>query len=78
MYIEKNTYDKNYPYTIFGNWDDKIFCSREDLIALKREIDRVLDQPRQPQPRVATCGNIGGQMVQRMIEAYEGKMRGKK
>lgn len=28
-----------------------------------------------PTPRVATCGNIGGQMVRRMIEAYEGKRR---
>jgi hypothetical protein len=75
MHIEKNTYDKNYPYTIFGDWGEELFCDREGLIALKREIDRVLDQPSQPQPRVATCGNIGGQMVQRMIEAYEGRRR---
>lgn len=28
-----------------------------------------------PTPRIATCGSIGGQMVQRMIEAYEGRRR---
>lgn len=75
MRIEKNSHDKNYPYTLIGDWGQEMSCSREDLIGLKHEIDRVLDQPRQPQPRVATCGNIGGLMVQRMIEAYEGKRR---
>lgn len=29
----------------------------------------------EPQPRIATCGNIGGQMVRKMIEAYEGKRK---
>ena len=28
-----------------------------------------------PTPRVATCGSIGGEMVRRMIDAYEGKRR---
>lgn len=28
-----------------------------------------------PTPRVATCGSIGGQMVRKMIEAYEGKRK---
>lgn len=49
-------------------------CSRAGLVELRKEIDRVLDEPK-PQPRVATCGNIGGQMARRMIEAYEGKRR---
>jgi hypothetical protein len=75
MRIEKNNYDKNYPYTIMGDWGEEIYCDRKGLIALKQEIDRVLDGPRQPQPRVATCGNIGGEMVRKMIEAYEGKRR---
>jgi hypothetical protein len=75
MRIEKDPHDKNYPYTLIGDWGQEMSCSREDLIGLKHEIDRVLDQPRQPQPRIATCGNIGGQMVQRMIEAYEGRLR---
>lgn len=75
MRIEKNSHDKNYPYTLIGDWGQKMSCSREDLIGLKHEIDQVLGQPREPQPRVATCGNIGGQMVRRMIEAYEGKRR---
>jgi hypothetical protein len=28
-----------------------------------------------PTPRVATCGSIGGQMVRKMIEEYEGRRR---
>ena len=28
-----------------------------------------------PTPRVATCGSIGGLMVRKMIEAYEGKRK---
>lgn len=28
-----------------------------------------------PTPRIATYGNIGGQMVRKMIEAYEGNKR---
>lgn len=73
MRIEKHSHDRDYPYTLIDDWGQKMSCSREDLIALKNEIDHVLDCPRQPQPRVATCGNIGGQMVRKMIEAYEGK-----
>ena len=30
--------------------------------------------PPRPTPRMPSCGNIGGQMVQRMINAYEGRM----
>lgn len=75
MHIEKHSHDKNYPYTLFGEWGQEMSCSREDLITLKGEIERVLDRPRQPQPRVADCGSIGGEMVRRMIAAYEGKMK---
>ena len=39
------------------------------------ETDRLYREAN-PTPRVATYGNIGGQMVQRMIEAYEGRRRG--
>lgn len=31
--------------------------------------------PPRPTPRVPSAGNIGGQMVQRMIDAYEGRMK---
>ena len=31
--------------------------------------------PPRPTPRVPSCGSIGGQMVQKMIEAYEGRMK---
>lgn len=48
MRIEKHPHDKNYPYTLIGDWGQEMSCSREDLIALKHEINRVLDQPRQP------------------------------
>ena len=75
MRIEKNCHDKNYPYTLIGGWEQKMSCSREDLIGLKYEIDQVLDQPREPQPRIASCGGIGGQKVHKMIEEYEGKRR---
>ena len=75
MRIEKHNHDKNYPYTLVGDWGQEMSCSREDLIALKHEIDRVLDQPREPQPRINGSVGIGGQMVRRMIEAYEGKRR---
>lgn len=49
-------------------------CSREDLVALKKEIDRVLNESRPP-VRIPSQGSIDGQMVRRMIEAYEGKRR---
>lgn len=75
MRIEKNSYDKNYPYTIIGDWEQEMSCNRKDLIELKSEIERVLDHPREPQPRINGSVGIGGQMVRRMIEAYEGKRR---
>ena len=75
MRIEKNNHDKNYPYTIIGDWEEEICCDRKGLIALKQEIDRVLDGPREPQPRINGSVGIGGLMVRRMIEAYEGKRR---
>ena len=78
MHIEKHNHDKNYPYTLIGDWGQEMSCSREDLITLKREIDRVLDKPREPQPRINNSGSIGGLMVSRMIEAYERKRRERK
>ena len=75
MRIEKNNHDKNYPYTLVGDWGEEIYCDRKGLIALKQEIDRVLDGPREPQPRISGSVGIGGQMVQRMIDAYEGRRR---
>lgn len=75
MRIEKNSHDKNYPYTLVGDWGQSMSCNREDLIGLKYEIEQILDHPRQPQPRVATCGSIGSQMVREMIEAYEGRRK---
>ena len=70
MYIEK-TNDRSFPYRINGSWEQSISCDREELIELKEEIDRVLDEPQEPQPRVLNYGSIGGQMVRKMIEYYE-------
>ena len=42
MRIEKNDYDKLYPYTIICEWFGQICCSKEDLIKLKKEIEKVL------------------------------------
>ena len=70
MYIEK-TNDHSFPYRINGSWEQSISCDREELIELKEEIDRVLDEPQEPQPRVLNYGSIGGQMVRKMIEYYE-------
>ena len=44
MRIEKNDYDKLYPYTIKGDWDDEVYCDEEGLRELKKEIEKVLDK----------------------------------
>ena len=44
MRIEKNEYDKLYPYTICGGWGDKVYCDEEDLKNLKKEIEKILDK----------------------------------
>ena len=44
MRIEKNEYDKLYPYTIHGGWDDKVYCDEEGLKELKKEIEKILDK----------------------------------
>lgn len=74
MYIEK-TNDHSFPYRINGSWEQSISCDREELIELKKEIDRVLDKPQEPQPRVANYGSVGGLMVRKMIEQYERNKR---
>ena len=42
MRIEYNEYDKGYPYTIYGGWGDKVYCSLEDLKKIKNEINKIL------------------------------------
>ena len=44
MRIEKNEYNKLYPYTICGGWGDKIYCDEENLKELKKEIEKILDK----------------------------------
>lgn len=72
MNIKKVSYNANYPYVIEGRWGQKMDCSREDLVALKKEIDRVLNESR-PSARIPSQGSIGGLMARKMIEAYGGK-----
>lgn len=42
MTIEKNTYDKNYPYTIRGPWGGTIYTDEDGLKELKKEIEKFL------------------------------------
>ena len=44
MRIEKNEYDKLYPYTIKGSWGDEVYCDEENLKELKKEIEKILDK----------------------------------
>jgi uncharacterized protein YbaP (TraB family) len=44
MKIEKNDYDAIYPYAIKDAWCGTIHCTEEDLIKLKKEIEKILDK----------------------------------
>ena len=44
MKIEKNDYDAIYPYAIKDVWCGTIHCTEEDLIKLKKEIEKILDK----------------------------------
>ena len=79
MTIKKISYDKNYPYIISNSWGQEMSCDKADLIELKKEIDRVLDNSHSPHGTIGVCntathGSIGGQMVRKMIEQYERNM----
>lgn len=43
-YLEKNTYDKTYPYTISDGWGGKCCMTEEDLKELQKEIEKALDK----------------------------------
>ena len=45
IYIEKNDYDKSYPYTLEGGWGGKICCSEEDLRRLVKDIEEIFEKP---------------------------------
>lgn len=82
MNIRKHPHDKNYPYIISNTWGQEMSCSKADLVELKKEIDRVLDNPHSPHGKIgvcntAICGSIGAQMVREMIEQYERNSNGK-
>ena len=41
IHIEKNTYDKSYPYTLGGAWGGNIYCDEEDLRKLQKELNKM-------------------------------------
>ena len=43
-YLEKNSYDKNYPYTISDGWGGKCCMTEEGLKILLKEIEKALDK----------------------------------
>ena len=43
-YLEKNTHDKSYPYTISDAWGGKCYMTEEGLKALQKEIEKALDK----------------------------------
>jgi hypothetical protein len=47
MRIEKNTYDKSYPYTICDGWGGRSCASLEDLEDLMFELERITKEERQ-------------------------------
>lgn len=76
MYIEKHPNDKNFPFIIGNSWNETVSCTRADLEQLKDLIANALgEEPPKSTSRIATAGSIGGQMVRKMIEAYERKRR---
>ena len=44
MTIEKDDYDIIYPYAIKDAWGGTIYCTKEHLIKLKKEIEKILDK----------------------------------
>lgn len=43
-YLEKNTHDKSYPYTISDAWGGKCYMTEEGLKALQKEIEKALNK----------------------------------
>lgn len=39
--IEKNTYDKSYPYILKDAWGGEICCDEEDLRKLQKELNKM-------------------------------------
>ena len=56
IHIEKNTYDKSYPYTLGDAWGGKICCDEEDLRKLQKELNKMFPKkskkPLDKQPKV--------------------------
>lgn len=42
-YLEENTHDKNYPFTIRDGWGGKCYMTEEGLKKLQEEIKKALD-----------------------------------
>lgn len=41
MTVEKST-DKSYPFTIKGDWGDKVYCTLDDLKDIENQINKIL------------------------------------
>ena len=46
MTVEKSE-DRNYPFTIKGDWGDKVYCTLEDLKEIRREINKILKEEKE-------------------------------
>lgn len=45
VHINKNDYDKSYPYTLEGGWGGKIYCDEKDLRRLQKDIEKLFEKP---------------------------------
>lgn len=45
VHINKNDYDKSYPYTLEGGWGGKIYCDEEDLRRLQKDLEKLFEKP---------------------------------
>lgn len=43
-YLQTNTYDNNYPYSISDGWGGKVYLTEEGLKKLFEEIKKTLDK----------------------------------
>ena len=58
-YLEKNTHDKNYPYTISDAWGGKCYMTEEGLKILQKEIEKALDKKGEKLAVSAEFVNVG-------------------
>lgn len=47
MQIERDKYDKNYPFKISNSWEQEVSCTLADLKELKKQINKILAEEKQ-------------------------------